>query len=50
MLGLIAYLIEWPGKRKGRIFLCFVGFGVSLVWLLTIVNEVVGVLQVSQQI
>lgn len=31
--------------HKGRIALCFVGFLVAMVWILVIVNEVVGVLQ-----
>lgn len=34
-------------KHPGRIVLCFVGFFVAMVWILTIVGEVVGVLQVS---
>lgn len=29
--------------------LCVIGFFVAVVWILTIVNEVVGVLQVSEE-
>lgn len=43
-LGGLAYLIEAAGK--GRLTLCFVGFAVAVLWIMTIVNEVVGVLQV----
>ncbi|KAI5481546.1 hypothetical protein MNV49_002772 [Pseudohyphozyma bogoriensis] len=32
-------------KHPGRVVLCFVGFFVAMVWILMIVNEVVGVLQ-----
>lgn len=46
VLGLVSRVIvtRWSG---GRVMLCVIGFIVSMVWLLTIVNEVVGVLQVG---
>ncbi|GAA6009391.1 hypothetical protein JCM11491_004304 [Sporobolomyces phaffii] len=32
-------------RHPGRVTLCFVGFAIAMVWILMIVNEVVGVLQ-----
>ncbi|GJN87170.1 hypothetical protein Rhopal_000115-T1 [Rhodotorula paludigena] len=32
-------------RHPGRVSLCFLGFGIAMVWILMIVNEVVGVLQ-----
>lgn len=51
LLGLffatLAYRFFHDPRHPGRVTLCFVGFGIAMVWILMIVNEVVGVLQVS---
>ena len=47
VLSSLAYHTFDKRSHPGRIALCFVGFLVAMVWILTIVNEVVGVLQVS---
>jgi sodium/potassium/calcium exchanger 6 len=44
--GLFTYRVFKTTAHPGRIVLCFVGFFVAMVWILLIVNEVVGVLQV----
>jgi hypothetical protein len=41
------YRVFTTTAHSGRIVLCFVGFAVAMVWILLIVNEVVGVLQVG---
>lgn len=46
-LGSFAFYVFEHPTHPGRIVLCFVGFFVAMVWILMIVNEVVGVLQVS---
>lgn len=45
VLGAATYLFLADPRHPGRLGLCFVGFFVAMVWILTIVNEVVGVLQ-----
>lgn len=47
-MGGFAFWIFEDRKHPGRVALCFVGFFVAMVWILMIVNEVVGVLQVSR--
>ena len=44
-LSSFAYWCFEDSRHPGRIVLCFVGFFVAMVWILMIVNEVVGVLQ-----
>lgn len=44
-LSSFAYWCFEDSRHPGRITLCFVGFLVAMVWILMIVNEVVGVLQ-----
>ena len=46
-MATLAYCTFKDNRHPGRIVLCFVGFFVAMVWILMIVNEVVGVLQVS---
>mgnify|MGYP001580935612 CR=1 FL=1 len=46
VLASIAYYHFEDHRHPGRIVLCFLGFFVAAVWILKIVNEVVGVLQV----
>lgn len=45
-LGTFAFVAFEDHRHPGRIMLCFCGFIVAGVWILMIVNEVVGVLQV----
>ncbi|KAM0754539.1 hypothetical protein T439DRAFT_377003 [Meredithblackwellia eburnea MCA 4105] len=45
LLGGFAYYCFEDHRHPGRVVLCFVGFFVAMVWILMIVNEVVGVLQ-----
>ncbi|KAM0788213.1 hypothetical protein ACM66B_001370 [Microbotryomycetes sp. NB124-2] len=45
VLGLFAFWVFEDHRHPGRIVLCFVGFFVAMVWILTIVTEVVAVLQ-----
>ena len=42
----LAYRFFTDTRHRGRIILSFLGFGIAMVWILMIVNEVVGVLQV----
>lgn len=44
-LGGLSYTFLKDLKSRLRLILCFVGFFVAMVWILTIVNEMVGVLQ-----
>jgi hypothetical protein len=46
MASLAFYHFE-DHRHRGRIVLCFVGFLVAMVWILMIVTEVVGILQVG---
>ncbi|GAA5976313.1 hypothetical protein JCM10908_005454 [Rhodotorula pacifica] len=41
----LAYRFFTDTRHRGRIILSFLGFGIAMVWILMIVNEVVGVLQ-----
>ncbi|GAA5936199.1 uncharacterized protein JCM15063_002741 [Sporobolomyces koalae] len=41
----LAYRFFHNPRHPGRVSLCFLGFGIAMVWILMIVNEVVGVLQ-----
>ncbi|BGP38365.1 hypothetical protein JCM10449v2_002297 [Rhodotorula kratochvilovae] len=43
--SLLAYRFFKSSRHPGRIILCFLGFFIAMVWILMIVNEVVGVLQ-----
>ncbi|GAA5865268.1 hypothetical protein JCM3774_004914 [Rhodotorula dairenensis] len=43
--ALLAYRFFTDTRHRGRIILSFLGFGIAMVWILMIVNEVVGVLQ-----
>lgn len=45
-IGSFAFYCFEDHRHPGRVVLCFVGFFVAMVWILMIVNEVVGVLQV----
>ncbi|KAK4050095.1 hypothetical protein OIV83_003666 [Microbotryomycetes sp. JL201] len=45
VLGVFAFWVFEDHRHPGRIVLCFVGFFVAMVWILTIVTEVVAVLQ-----
>ncbi|KAK4058313.1 hypothetical protein OIO90_000470 [Microbotryomycetes sp. JL221] len=45
VLGAFAFWVFEDHRHPGRIVLCFVGFFVAMVWILTIVTEVVAVLQ-----
>ncbi|GAA5821443.1 hypothetical protein JCM11251_004626 [Rhodosporidiobolus azoricus] len=40
----LAYRIFEDPRHRGRVSLCFLGFFIAMVWILMIVNEVVGVL------
>lgn len=42
----VAYRFFHNSRHPGRVSLCFLGFGIAMVWILMIVNEVVGVLLV----
>ena len=44
----LAYRFFTDTRHRGRIILSFLGFGIAMVWILMIVNEVVGVLQASE--
>lgn len=46
VIASITFCLFKDPHHPGRVSLCFVGFFVAMVWILTIVNEVVGVLQV----
>ncbi|GAA5949834.1 hypothetical protein JCM21900_004217 [Sporobolomyces salmonicolor] len=41
----LAYRFFHNPRHPGRVTLCFLGFAIAMVWILMIVNEVVGVLQ-----
>ncbi|GAA5986234.1 hypothetical protein JCM5350_007592 [Sporobolomyces pararoseus] len=49
LIGLFFSTLSWRffhnPRHPGRVSLCFLGFGIAMVWILMIVNEVVGVLQ-----
>ncbi|GAA5946506.1 hypothetical protein JCM3765_000271 [Sporobolomyces pararoseus] len=49
LIGLFFSFLSWRyfhnPRHPGRVSLCFLGFGIAMVWILMIVNEVVGVLQ-----
>ncbi|BGO98100.1 putative cation exchanger [Rhodotorula toruloides] len=40
----VAYRFFHNSRHPGRVSLCFLGFAIAMVWILMIVNEVVGVL------
>jgi len=46
VFSLLAFRYFDSSRHPGRIVLCFLGFLIAMVWILMIVNEVVGVLQV----
>lgn len=46
VLGMFAFRFFVDRSNPSRVILCFAGFFVAMVWILMIVNEVVGVLQV----